>query len=60
MSLEWIKDSVDKGYCQDENNYVIEGGETAGTTSTPEGKKGILWIFYLSLILLFTAPKFVR
>ena len=40
ISIEWIKDSVAKGYCQDENNYLVEGGENGGTTSTPERQKG--------------------
>ena len=29
-----------KGYCQDENKYVVEGEGNCGSTSTPERKKG--------------------
>ncbi|XP_077100487.1 DNA topoisomerase 2-binding protein 1 isoform X1 [Siphateles boraxobius] len=45
VSLHWLFDSIEKGFCQDESRYVMERGEKKGTeekagrpnTSTPTG-----------------------
>lgn len=39
ISLHWLFDSIEKGFCQDESRYTVERGQKPGrpNTSTPTG-----------------------
>uniref|UniRef100_A0A7N6BFQ0 BRCT domain-containing protein n=1 Tax=Anabas testudineus TaxID=64144 RepID=A0A7N6BFQ0_ANATE len=43
VSLHWLFDSIEKGFCQDESRYMVERNASKTTqphTSTPTGTKG--------------------
>ncbi|XP_067342884.1 DNA topoisomerase 2-binding protein 1 isoform X2 [Channa argus] len=42
VSMHWLFDSIEKGYCQDESRYTVEGSASKTTrphTSTPTGTR---------------------
>uniref|UniRef100_A0A674AQN6 DNA topoisomerase II binding protein 1 n=1 Tax=Salmo trutta TaxID=8032 RepID=A0A674AQN6_SALTR len=44
VSLHWLFDSIEKGFCQDESRYTVERGDQKDSkphTSTPTGTKSV-------------------